>query len=88
MRVSPRDRSKIYIDSDKAKVAGLALLAFALAFFTVTGIHLIRSKISCKDFQTQLEAQEVYNLNPNKYKILDSDHNGIACKNLLNNHAR
>jgi len=36
----------------------------------------------CSDFQTQSEAQLEFDLNPECYRDLDSDNDGIPCENL------
>ena len=38
----------------------------------------------CSDFQTQSDAQDFYNVNPECYRNLDSDDDGIPCENLPN----
>lgn len=42
-------------------------------------------KKTCSDFRTQPEAQAAFNSDPDCYKNLDSDGDGIPCESLPNN---
>lgn len=39
-------------------------------------------KKNCKDFKYQKDAQEAFDANPECYKNLDKDNDGVACENL------
>lgn len=39
-------------------------------------------KKNCKDFKSQRDAQEAYDEDPDCYKNLDKDDDGIACESL------
>ena len=55
-----------------------AVLAAALCF-PLAGVAAAQDK-DCADFQTQAEAQAVYNQNPSDPNDLDRDNDGRACE--------
>ena len=60
--------------------AAAAVLAAAMCF-PLAGVAAAQDK-DCADFQTQAEAQAVYNQNPSDPNELDGDKDGIACEAL------
>ena len=60
--------------------AAAAVLAAALCF-PLAGVAAAQDK-DCADFQTQAEAQAVYNQNPSDPNDLDRDNDGRACEAL------
>lgn len=39
-------------------------------------------KVNCSSFETQKEAQKMFNSNRNKYKNLDANNDGVACESI------
>jgi hypothetical protein len=58
--------------------AAAAILAAALCF-PLAGVAAAQD-LNCADFQTQAEAQAVYNQNPSDPHDLDRDNDGKACE--------
>lgn len=42
----------------------------------------VSPSINCRHFQTQTDAQRLYDKNPTKYSKLDADHDGQPCETL------
>jgi PBP1b-binding outer membrane lipoprotein LpoB len=65
------------------KMKKLAIILFSILLF---GGCICNSapceKKTCKDFKTQKEAQETYDSDPDCYKNLDKDNDGVACESL------
>ena len=58
------------------------ILIFMLSVFLFSCGSAPCEKKTCKDFKTQKEAQEAYDSDPDCYKNLDKDNDGVACESL------
>lgn len=82
-KIQPRNSKKIYLDTKYIKFGVIIILIlFGLILFHSHSYadKKFKNYYVCKDFTTQVEAQDYFNSNkPNK---LDGNSNGIACETL------
>jgi hypothetical protein len=65
-------------------VAFLVFIFFVIFIFIQTNIlnNSIKFDYDCDDFQTQAQAQKVFEVNPKDIYDLDRNKDGIACSSL------
>lgn len=64
------------------------LLILFLAAWLASRSFPIGKKVLCASFDTQKQAQKLFESNSEKYVYLDKNHDGIACNKLLKNYVR
>jgi Excalibur calcium-binding domain len=62
--------------------AVVATVLAAAMCFPLAGVAAAQDLLNCRDFQTQAQAQTVYNRNPSDPNHLDRDKDGKACEAL------